>query len=142
LRDFDPSRFVTLCCACFDPARNALTYANAGHPAPILRSRSAEPVLLEPTGPLISSALFDLPCSEATVPLEPGDLLLFYTDGITETHGEHGMFGQDRLVSAVMRGERRGAELLDGLLAEAVDFTGSPALQDDITLLSLELGRT
>jgi serine phosphatase RsbU (regulator of sigma subunit) len=139
LRDFDPSRFVTLFCGALDTRHQELRYVNAGHPAPILRRRSSDAVSLEPTGPLISSALYDLPCEQAAIGLEPGDLLLSYTDGITEAHGATGMFGQDRLVSAVTRGERRGPALLDGLIAEVAAFSGSPALQDDITLLSVEL---
>jgi sigma-B regulation protein RsbU (phosphoserine phosphatase) len=139
LRDFDPSRFVTLFCGTLDTRRHELTYVNAGHPSSIIRRRSSEPVPLEPTGPLISSALYDLPCEQASAGLEPGDLLLAYTDGITEAHGPGGMFGHDRLVSAVTREGRRGAALLDGLIAEVTEFSGSPAIQDDITLLSVEL---
>jgi sigma-B regulation protein RsbU (phosphoserine phosphatase) len=139
LRDFDASRFVTLCCARVDPARRELTYVNAGHPEPIARTGTTDPVLLGPTGPLLSSALFDLPCGQVTVGLNPGDTLLFYTDGVTEARGPGGMFGQDRLVSALMRGGRRGPVLLDGLLAELTAFSGSTIHQDDVTILALDL---
>jgi sigma-B regulation protein RsbU (phosphoserine phosphatase) len=139
LRDFDASRFVTLCCARVDPARRVLTYVNAGHPEPIVRTGAAVPVLLGPTGPLLSSALFDLPLEQATVEVIPGDTVLFYTDGVTEARGPGGMFGQDRLVSAVMRGGRRGADLLDGLLAEVTTFSGSAIQQDDVTVVALDL---
>ncbi|MGC8644078.1 MAG: PP2C family protein-serine/threonine phosphatase, partial [Isosphaeraceae bacterium] len=141
IRDFDPSRFVTLCCARLDPGRGELRYVNAGHPEPIVRSGSARPVLLESTGPILSSALFDIPCEPATHPLLPGDSLLLYTDGVTEAHGPAGMFGQDRLVSALLRGHR-GADLLDCLLSEVLAFSSAPNLQDDITLLSLDLTGT
>ena len=60
---------------------------------------------------------------------------------MTEAHGPGGMFGQDRLVSAILRGDR-GADLLDGLLSEVVAFSNSPNNQDDITLLSLDLTET
>jgi sigma-B regulation protein RsbU (phosphoserine phosphatase) len=139
LRDFDASRFVTLCCARVDVARHELTYVNAGHPEPIARMGSADPVLLDPTGPLLSSALGDLPCDQATLKVSPGDTLLFYTDGVTEARGPGGMFGQGRLVSAVMRGGRRGPDLLDGLLAEMAAFSGSTDHQDDVTILALDL---
>jgi sigma-B regulation protein RsbU (phosphoserine phosphatase) len=142
LRDFDASRFVTLCCARVDMRRRELTYVNAGHPVPIARTRSARPVLLVPTGPLLSSALGDLPCEQATLGLAPGDSFLFYTDGVTEAPGSSGMFGQERLVTALMRGERRGPDLLDGLLAEVTAFSGSATQQDDITILILDLART
>jgi sigma-B regulation protein RsbU (phosphoserine phosphatase) len=139
LRDFDASRFVTLCCARVDPTLRSLTYVNAGHPEPIVRNGTARPVLLDPTGPLLSSALFDLPCGQVTLELNPGDSVLFYTDGVTEARGPGGMFGQDRLVSAVMRGDRRGPTLLDALLAEVTAFSGSANHQDDVTILTLDL---
>ena len=68
----------------------------------------------------------------------PGDSLLLYTDGVTESHGPGGMFGQERLVSAILGG-RRGADLHDALLSEVVAFSNSPSNQDDITLLALDL---
>ncbi len=139
IRDFDPSRFVTLCCARIDPRRGEMRYVNAGHPEPIILPRGARPILLDSTGPILSSALFDIPCEQAKAALGPGDSLLLYTDGVTEAHGPGGMFGQERLVAAVLGG-RRGADLLDALLAEIVAFANSPGNQDDITLLALDLG--
>src|SRR5436309_1204320 len=139
VRDLDASRFVTLCCARWDAGRRELTYVNAGHPEPIARMRSARPVLLGTTGPLVSSALCDLPCEQATLALDPGDSLLFYTDGVTEARGPEGMFGQERLVAAALRGARRGPELLDGLLADVAAFSGAVAQRDDVTILSLDL---
>jgi sigma-B regulation protein RsbU (phosphoserine phosphatase) len=138
IRDFDPSRFVTLCCARWDRGREELAYVNAGHPAPILRRTSLELFLLEPTGPLLSSALNDLPCEQGLVGLNHGDLLLLYTDGITEAQGPTGMFGESRLMSAVVRANCTGPAFLDSLLSGVAHFSGSPVLQDDITLLSLE----
>ena len=61
---------------------------------------------------------------------------------MTEARGPGGMFGQDRLISAMVRGERRGADLLDGLLSDVVAFSNSTNNQDDITLLTLDLAAT
>jgi sigma-B regulation protein RsbU (phosphoserine phosphatase) len=139
IRDFDPARFVTLVCGRLDTKKHELTYVNAGHPEPIARTKSTQPVLLSPTAPLLTSALSDLPCEQTSVTFEPGDSLLFYTDGVTEAWGPTGMFGPERLVAMIMRGDRRGPELLDGILKEVATFTGSSTHQDDVTLLSLEL---
>jgi len=57
---------------------------------------------------------------------------------VTESLGPGGMFGQQRLVTAILGG-RRGADLLDALLFEVVAFSNSPSNQDDITLLALDL---
>ena len=84
---------------------------------PVIPSRSsaqraARPILLDSTGPILSSAFFDIACEQATAALGPGDSLLLYTDGVTEAHGPGGMFGQERLVTAIL-GDRRGSDLLD-----------------------------
>jgi sigma-B regulation protein RsbU (phosphoserine phosphatase) len=139
IRDFDASRFVTLCCARVNPRSRELIYVNAGHPEPIARTSSAKPILLAPTGPLLTSALSDLPYEQLTVEVGPGDSLLLYTDGVTDAWGPTGMFGQERLVAAMMRRDRRGKDLLDGLLSEIAAFSGSSTYQDDITLLTMDL---
>jgi sigma-B regulation protein RsbU (phosphoserine phosphatase) len=87
----------------------------------------------------LSSALLDLPCEQTILELDPGDSILFYTDGVTEANGPSGMFGQERLVTSMMRGNRRGPDLLDGLLGEVAAFSGSSTYQDDITILVLDL---
>jgi phosphoserine phosphatase RsbU/P len=139
IRDFDASRFVTLCCARVNPLRRELIYVNAGHPQPIIRTSSPTPLLLETTAPLLTSALSDLPCEQASVAFGPGDSILFYTDGVTEAAGASGMFGTERLISMMMREDRRSADLLDDILGELAAFTGSANHQDDVTLLTLEL---
>jgi sigma-B regulation protein RsbU (phosphoserine phosphatase) len=138
IRDFDASRFVTLCCARINRGGRELTFVNAGHPEPIARTNSAQQILLAPTGPLLTSALSDLPYEQVTMELGPGSSLIFYTDGLTEAQGGTQMFGQERLVATFLRGNLRGPELLDGLLAELAAFTGSSSYQDDITLLTVD----
>ncbi|WP_165228260.1 PP2C family protein-serine/threonine phosphatase [Aquisphaera insulae] len=139
VRDFDPARFVTLCCGRVDPARGEFRYVNAGHPEPILLGPGGgEPVLLDSTGPILSSVFMDVPYEQRSHPLAPGDAIFLYTDGVTEARGPAGMYGRDRIVSHLQAG-RRGDELLDGLLADLAAFTGSPTGQDDITMLAVEV---
>jgi len=142
IRDFDPSRFVTLCCARVNPGCRTLDYVNAGHPQPIILTKSGEPSLLESTGPLLTSAFGDLPYEQKTADLPPRAFLFFYTDGLTEAHGPSGMFGQERVLSSISRPGRAAPELLDGLLAELAAFTGSSSYQDDITLLAVDLANS
>lgn len=139
LRDFDGSRFVTLCSARVDPKQGTLTYVNAGHPPPLARTRAFGATWLGPTGPLMSSVMCDMPFERATVHLAPGDSLLFYTDGVVEARGPKGMYGPERLSDLVMPGLLRGVDLLDRLLAEVAQFTGPAPHQDDITLVALDM---
>ena len=70
--------------------RESLVYCNAGHPPVLLHRVGAKPVFLDTSGPMISSIFIDSPCGSEHVSLENGDVLLFYTDGVTEAHGPTG----------------------------------------------------
>lgn len=104
----------------------------------IARTSAGKLLLLDSTGPLLTSALSDLPCEQAAVEFGPGDSILFYTDGVTEASSAAGMFGMDRLVSLMTAGDRRGSALLDEILRQMAAFTGSSSYQDDVTLLTLD----
>jgi sigma-B regulation protein RsbU (phosphoserine phosphatase) len=69
--------------------------------------------------------------------LQPGDLLVFYTDGVTEPENAYGeMFGEDRLVELVLRNTECGESQIVTAVTDAVrEWTGSDELQDDMTLL-------
>lgn len=138
LRPFDASRFVTLATARLDLQSGQLTYVNAGHPAPIVRRKNAPPKLLTSTGPMLSSTFYDLPYQSKTIPLEKGDSLLLYTDGLTETWNDDEMFGESRILSLVTETAHRGGELLDEILTQLTTFAGPRPQTDDITLLVLD----
>lgn len=139
IRAFEASRFVTLFAARLDTTDFKLSYVNAGHPAPIVRRAQGEPLFLETTGPLISSALADIaPCQE-TVALGARDLLVLYTDGLVETRGPEGFFGKDRLVSLITRNGDPGRVVLEQILEALADFSGARPYQDDVTLVGVEL---
>jgi sigma-B regulation protein RsbU (phosphoserine phosphatase) len=77
------------------------------------------------------------PYEESTVQLERGDLLVCFTDGVTEPENEYGeMFGEDRLVDLLARNrDRDSEELMATVMASVREWTGSPELQDDMTML-------
>ena len=138
----DASRgmFVTLFYLALDAATGELTYVNAGHNPPILyRPGAAEMEALTRTGMLLGiepAATYE----EGTTRLAPGDLLLLYTDGVTEAVDPAGeMFGEERLRALIRRGGDRPAdELLDRLTEAVRDFTVEAAPFDDIALVLLK----
>jgi serine phosphatase RsbU (regulator of sigma subunit) len=138
VRAFDPGRFVTLISARLDTKSGKLTYANAGHPFPIVRRPGKKPLLLESTGTIISSALCDVPCDKRVVPLDRDDFVLFYTDGVSESQGKHGMFGRAGIVRLLGRSRSPGPEFLEELIAAVSRFRGGQPHQDDITMLAIE----
>jgi serine phosphatase RsbU (regulator of sigma subunit) len=145
LADDNPScMFVTLAHGTYAPGTGQVVLSSAGHHAPLLRRAdgSVDPVALRP-GRLIGYDETAPPPAEVRLTLEPGDLLLFYTDGVTEARAaDHSMFGLQRLIGLV-REFTPSQPLADCAerVREAVDaFTSSGDLQDDLTLLLLRRG--
>lgn len=128
-------KFATFCLGIFNDETSVFRYTNAGHLPPVL-IRKGTAQRLEVNGMVVGAFPF-AKYDEAEVKLESGDVLLFYTDGITEPENEYGeMFGEERLVDLAIRNAHRpGLELLTVILDAVKKWTGSPELQDDMTLL-------
>jgi len=135
--DIPRNMFVTCLYAILDPASGRLRYANAGHDLPY-RRHAAEAVELRATGmPL--GLLPGMQYEENETVVEPGDTVLFYSDGIVEAHNpQRDMFSFGRLQSLVAA-HAGGTSLIDFLLAELARFTG-PAWEqeDDVTMVTLQ----
>ena len=104
LREQPRLSLVTAVCALVetDGDRATVTVASAGHPLPLLRRPGGPPAPLGDHGVLLGVAGED-DWSETVVELAPGETLLFYTDGVTETPGDADRFGDARLRDAVAR---------------------------------------
>jgi phosphoserine phosphatase RsbU/P len=129
--------FVTAFYGNYDSKTRKLRYARAGHNPPrLLRGgvvRSLEGKGALPLG-LSPEAVYG-ECGEA---LQSGDLLLLYTDGITEArNAEREMFGNDRLDRALMSGPATARGCVDRVLAALREFTGDGLPLDDQTLLAV-----
>jgi serine phosphatase RsbU (regulator of sigma subunit) len=143
--------FVTAVLAEIDPAAGSLTIYNCGHPPPIVLTRgdasaNGRPLPLVTTIDVPSSALplrlMSLgDCSGAgrTVPLRPGDALLFYTDGVTEARDSRREFYPlaDRLAELATGAGRSPADLLDRVRDDLLAHVGAP-LDDDAALLLVQ----
>ena len=132
-------RFITFCFAWIDPARQSLVYANAGHNPPLLLHRNGEIVRLGEGG-MVMGVFADAAFKQAELALQPGDRLLFYTDGITEAPNADGEeFGEERLEAAGRTAPDRSAEAIkDHVLEQLAAFTGG-TFADDATLIVVEL---
>jgi sigma-B regulation protein RsbU (phosphoserine phosphatase) len=140
LCDSNPSElFTTAFLAVVDAATGTLTCYNGGHPLPLL-SRAGGP--FEPLSLprcLVVGIVDGLPFPCTRVPLEPGDRLVVYTDGVTEAEDPTGrLFGEERLRATLDAcGRRDAAGLVEAVRAAVRDFAGSAPQSDDLTLLAL-----
>ncbi|MDQ4068693.1 MAG: serine/threonine-protein phosphatase [Actinomycetota bacterium] len=127
--------FVSLCLVVFDQAAGTLRYASAGHP-PAWLWHDGEVRPLRSTGPLLTlnpRASYH----SREVALDPGDLLLLYTDGLAEARAGGQLFGEERIAAHMRRDPGVGADVLcKSLLAAARDFATGP-IRDDVAILAV-----
>jgi phosphoserine phosphatase RsbU/P len=130
-----PEKYATFFFAIYDDAERVVTYTNAGHLPPlVVRGRGVE--RLDVTGTVVG-AFPTARYEEQKVALEPGDILVAYTDGMAEPENVYGeMFGEERLQELL---ERHAGADSDEIIARAMEaviqWTGSSELQDDMTML-------
>jgi serine phosphatase RsbU (regulator of sigma subunit) len=129
--------YFTMACAVFDPARARLVYSNAGHLALLhFKASPGEVDWLTTGGPPVG-LLPGVEYDTGEVDFGPGDVFVFYTDGITEAHDHQGFdFGRDRLANLVAQHRSRSAADLVALLHAGVDrFRGAEPQVDDATVI-------
>jgi sigma-B regulation protein RsbU (phosphoserine phosphatase) len=133
--DTAPEKYATFYFALYDDDSGLLTYTNAGHLPPLL-VRGGRASLLEVNGMVVGAFPF-ASYGESRLQLESGDLLVCYTDGVTEPENEYGEpFGEHRLIDVVLRNAHRDPDRILAAVVEAVEeWTRSPELQDDLTVL-------
>jgi phosphoserine phosphatase RsbU/P len=133
------NRYATFFFAAYDPRTRRLECVNAGHNPPVLL-RGEQVIRLEADGPVVGLLPF-APYTEQSLTLEPGDLLILYTDGISEamTHDDE-EWGEERMIACASKARDKGAdEVLRCLFRDADAFTAGAPQHDDMTLLVLRL---
>lgn len=137
--DNPTSTFVTLTCAAVDGAAGAVRYANAGHTTPVLLTAAGEPRLLGGDLGTIAGVQPGLAFPSATVRLDPGDTLLLYSDGVTESFDSKGRaFGEEGLLAALAGLAGASAQAVVERLREAVRaFAADAEPSDDIAILAV-----
>ncbi|MBI4902239.1 MAG: PP2C family protein-serine/threonine phosphatase [Acidobacteria bacterium] len=136
--------FVTAVMAAVDSDTRALEYLRAGHnPALLLEKSTGKARYLTTPGVglgLAGPALFDRAAKTGQFPLASGDVLVFYSDGVTEAMNEKlELYGEERFQQVVERiGNKPAAHILEAIRKDLAAFTGTEPPHDDITLLVLQ----
>jgi sigma-B regulation protein RsbU (phosphoserine phosphatase) len=132
--------FVTFFVGTFDPTAKVLSYCNAGHNPPMIlhneRNTRSPLTWLQPTGAAIG-LIEEGEYEEETVELHDGDLLVMYTDGVTEAvNPQNEAFGRERLTAAIKRVHRDTPKDMVREIREVLEtFGGGKPLDDDATVM-------
>jgi sigma-B regulation protein RsbU (phosphoserine phosphatase) len=130
-----PEKYATFYFAIYDDATHSLTYTNAGHLSPILL-RGGDFHMMDSTGTVVG-AFPIAKYAEKTIPLEHGDILVAYTDGIVEPENAYGeMYGEERLKDLLVKyANTDSSEVIARAMEAVVEWTGAGELQDDMTMV-------
>jgi len=130
------STFVTMFFCILDLSSGHLTYCRAGHPYPILRHRGGQVELLE-VGSAMAGAGTGADYVDGHAEMGTGDLLVLFTDGVTEARRDHVMLGEDRLVDFVREaGSIPTRDVPQVLFDRVLEFTGG-SLSDDVAIIAI-----
>jgi sigma-B regulation protein RsbU (phosphoserine phosphatase) len=151
--NLDTRSFITMTYAVLDPRRGAMTFARAGH-TPLIRlpaggGQARDAQILIPNGMVVGLRIdgaqekFAELLEEEEVPLHVGDVLVLYTDGITEAmNAMNDLFGDARLSRIVEEhGHLASGELRERILREIESFVGGADQHDDMTMILIKVER-
>lgn len=127
--------FISLVVVVFDTMASTLRFASAGHPTAFLwHEREVQP--LGATGPLL---MLDPKATYVSreIPLELGDMVLMYTDGLAEVRKGEDLFGEDRIAQYLARDPGIAPDVLAKSLLEAARDFSSEAIEDDVAIMAI-----
>ena len=129
----EAAMFVTLFYAIYNPQTSEFCYANGGHNEPIIVHPNGEVTVIQPTGGTALGIIPGIDYNEETVKLEPGDIVILYTDGITEAFNSQGeLFGLDRLCQIFREKQPDDVQETSKMVFDAVnEFAGEEPQSDD-----------
>ncbi len=130
-----PEKYATLFLGIYDGRSHHLTYSNGGHLPPILIGTDGAIRRLEAGGTVVG--LFDnMSYEEGSVEMHPGEILLAYSDGVTEPENDFGEFGEQRLIDLVRENRELPLPQISQIVTTAVDtWIGDKEQPDDVTLV-------
>jgi len=134
-RSTQPEKYATLFLAHYDSATSLLTYSNAGQLPPFVLRKDGNVRRLEEGGTVVG--LMDgMHFEEGRLVMAPGDILIAYSDGVTEPENDFGDFGEARLIEVVARYRDEPLHVISAQVMLALDaWIGAEEQPDDITLV-------
>ena len=140
-RDSEPHSYVTAFIGRLDLATGDLRYSSAGHPPPLIASRAARLAPLpSPGGSMALGIARRVVYEEGAITLAPGDVLLAFTDGVTEAANASGESYSDTRLGALFAGLARDSaqHIVDSVVKTVNAFAAGAGQQDDITVVALK----
>jgi sigma-B regulation protein RsbU (phosphoserine phosphatase) len=130
-----PEKYATLFLAIYDGLSRRLNYSNGGHLPPLLISEDGGLRRLEDGGTVVG--LFDdQSYAEGSVEMHPGEILVAYSDGITEPENDFGEFGEERLIDLIRDNRHLPLAQISQTVTAAVDtWIGDEEQPDDVTIV-------
>ncbi len=137
----DDARFVTVLLGELEPRSGRLKYINCGHnPALLVRGDGGETIWLHASCTPVGMAP-EMDCSLEEITLAPGDIMVWYTDGLTDASNRDAKeFGTERLLESVrVHSGGSAREICDDLWRDVAGFTQRNSLDDDLTLMVIKM---
>jgi sigma-B regulation protein RsbU (phosphoserine phosphatase) len=134
-RNTSDERYATLFFGVYDTQTRRLNYTNAGHPPPIHISGSRVERL--ETGGMVVGLFNDVPFAQGTIEIDPGGVLIAYSDGLIEPENVYGEeFGTERLIDLAKSNQDEPPQAIaDALMRATEEWSGSPEQADDMTVI-------
>lgn len=130
--------FATMFFCILDVESGVFPYCSGGHPPGIIRKTAPELEVLETNSPIVG-AFAGLPYTDSLAKLEKGDILVLYTDGVTEARCAGGFYGEERLMKALKGAKHPSAEGLPQEIFRGLIMCTKGNLSDDVVILSVSL---
>jgi sigma-B regulation protein RsbU (phosphoserine phosphatase) len=134
-RNTSDERYATLFFGVYDTETRRLNYTNAGHPPPIHISGSRVERL--ETGGMVVGLFNDVPFAQGTIEIDPGGLLIAYSDGLIEPENVYGEeFGTERLIELAKENQDASPQaIVKAMMRASEEWSGSPEQADDMTVV-------
>ncbi|HYE25576.1 MAG TPA: SpoIIE family protein phosphatase [Clostridia bacterium] len=134
-RSTPTEKYATMFLGFYDQTTREFTYSNAGHLPPLIVSANGSVRELE-TGGTVVGLFGDMTYPDAAVRMQPGDIFVAYSDGVTEPENEFGEFGTERLAQIIQENRDESLQrITDTVMTAVQDWIGSNEQPDDVTLV-------